>query len=234
MTPASPTRVTLTTYNIHHAAGMDKKVDVPRIASVLKDAGAQIVCLQEVDDRVVRSGLKRQPRELAKLLDMEPAYGPTLHWPVGARYGNAILSALPILSTQEHLLPGKEEQRGLLETRLQTPAGPIAVFCTHLGLTAEDRASQTDRIMEILGACDVPALLAGDFNEEADGPTHATLRNAGLVLLSPDEPTFPSTGPNRRIDFVYGTSQWKSLGGRVLASLASDHCAVAVDLERPG
>lgn len=231
MTTASPFRLNLTTYNIHHAAGMDNKVDVPRIAAVLKESGAQVACLQEVDDRVVRSGLKRQPRELGKLLGMEPAFGAALRWPAGARYGNAILSALPVTSVKEDMLPGKAEQRLLLETRLETPAGPIAVFCTHLGLTVEDRATQTARILEVLAACDVPALLAGDFNEEPGGPTHAALEKAGFVSLAPDAPTFPSTGPNRRIDFVYGTPQWRALGGRVMESLASDHCPLVVELE---
>lgn len=223
--------LTLATYNIHHAAGMDKKVDVPRIAAVLKESGAQVACLQEVDDRVMRSGLQRQPRELGRLLGMEPAYGPTLHWPVGARYGNAVLSGFPITATREHLLPGTEEQRGLLETRLQTPNGPIAVFSTHLGLTSADRASQIARIVEILSGCEVPLLLAGDFNEPADGPTHAALAAAGFISLAPHAPTFPSTGPDRQIDFVYGSSQWRAVGGRVLPSLASDHCPVVVDLE---
>jgi endonuclease/exonuclease/phosphatase family metal-dependent hydrolase len=230
MTPTSRFELTLVTYNIHHAEGMDKHLDIPRIAGVLKESGANVACLQEVDDRVIRSGRKRQLTELGLALGMETAFGATLHWPMRARYGNGILSAVPVATTTEHLLPGNAEQRGLLETRLDTPAGPVAVFCTHLGLPAEDRSVQVARIIEIIAQCGVPALLAGDFNEDADGPNHAALRAAGLSALGPDTFTFPSTGPSRRIDYVYGTRDWQTTGGRIIPSPGSDHCALVVQL----
>jgi endonuclease/exonuclease/phosphatase family metal-dependent hydrolase len=226
-----PLSLTLTTYNIHHAAGMDQRVDVPRIADVLRASDAQVVCLQEVDELVIRSGRKRQAAILGSLLGMEASFGPTLRWPMGARYGNAILSALPVNSMREHFLPSKAEQRGLLETRLETPQGEIAVFCTHWGLTAEDRAAQAARVVEILKACDVPALIAGDFNETAGGAALALLRQAGLSELSPTAPTIPSTAPDRQIDFVFGTSQWRAIRGHVVPTLASDHLPVVVELE---
>jgi endonuclease/exonuclease/phosphatase family metal-dependent hydrolase len=231
MTPTPPFRLSLATYNIHHAEGMDKRLDIPRVAGVLKESGADVACLQEVDDRVIRSGRKRQLAELGLALGMETAFGATLHWPMRARYGNGILSGLPVSDTTEHLLPGAAEQRGLLETRLDTPAGPVAVFCTHLGLPADDRGVQVARIIEIISQCGVPALLAGDFNEDPDGPNHAALLAAGLVNLGPETFTFPSTGPSRRIDYVYGTPHWRAVGGRVIPSLASDHCALVVQLE---
>jgi len=37
------------TYNIHVGVGMDKKLDLPRIAAVIKDQHADLVGLQEVD-----------------------------------------------------------------------------------------------------------------------------------------------------------------------------------------
>ncbi|HNZ49535.1 MAG TPA: hypothetical protein PKN92_11895, partial [Candidatus Hydrogenedentes bacterium] len=35
-------------YNIHHAEGMDGKIDLDRIAAVVLESGADIVCFQEV------------------------------------------------------------------------------------------------------------------------------------------------------------------------------------------
>lgn len=42
-------------YNIHHAAGTDGKLDLKRIAAVIQSVTPDIVSLQEVDQRVRRS-----------------------------------------------------------------------------------------------------------------------------------------------------------------------------------
>src|SRR5688500_8746717 len=44
-----PVRLTVMTYNIHHAEGLDGKLDVPRIAEVIAAQKADIVGLQEID-----------------------------------------------------------------------------------------------------------------------------------------------------------------------------------------
>lgn len=225
-----PPRLTLITYNIHHAAGMDRRVDLPRIATVIRDTGADVACVQEVDCHVVRSRRAHQPNELARLLDMSQVYYPTLRWPLGQRYGILTLSRFPIVSSEAHALPGRGERRGLLETRLETPFGPIAVFCTHWGLPEHDREVQARRTVEILQGVDVPLLFAGDLNEGREGPNHAVLREAGLTALAPSEHTFPSPDPTATIDHIYGSHHWSAREAYVVPSLASDHRPVVADL----
>ena len=48
--------LTVMTYNIHHGAGADKKIDLNRIAAVIQGESPDIVALQEVDCRTRRSG----------------------------------------------------------------------------------------------------------------------------------------------------------------------------------
>jgi len=47
--------IRIMTYNIHHGAGIDGKVDIDRIAKVIARENADIVALQEVDRGVERS-----------------------------------------------------------------------------------------------------------------------------------------------------------------------------------
>ncbi len=225
-----PFHITLITYNIHHARGMDRHLDINRIAGVIRDSGAHVACLQEVDRHVVRSRRMDQPRRLATLLGMEPVYGPTLRWPAGQRYGNLVLSRLPIEDSRTHLLPGRGEQRGLIEARLGTPAGPVTLLASHWGLPEEDRALHSARTVELFAAAPGPALFAGDLNEPPDGPGHAVLREAGLVPLGPSEPTYPAHDPDSAIDHVYGSGHWTVRDAYTIPSLASDHRPVVVEL----
>ena len=55
------------TYNIHHAAGTDGKVDIERIARVIQSAKPDLVALQEVDQATKRSGGVDQLARLAEL-----------------------------------------------------------------------------------------------------------------------------------------------------------------------
>src|SRR3954447_16208752 len=58
------------TYNIHHGEGLDRKIDLVRIAELIKRERADIVALQEVDKGVERTGRRDLPQELASLTGM--------------------------------------------------------------------------------------------------------------------------------------------------------------------
>ena len=70
-----PVRLRVLTYNIHHAEGIDRKLDVERIASVITSVNPDIVALQEVDQKVARTKGVDQPAELARLTEMNVAFG---------------------------------------------------------------------------------------------------------------------------------------------------------------
>src|SRR5215470_14634824 len=81
---------TVATYNIHRAEGLDRCVDVGRIADVLGEIDADLVGIQEV--------FLPQAETLADRLDAQLVMGPTK---LAGRlpYGNAVLSRLPISSS---------------------------------------------------------------------------------------------------------------------------------------
>ena len=97
-------------------------------------------------------------------------------------YGNAALTSLDIAQTTMHSLTSRREQRGAIEARIHTSDGPLTVFCTHLGLSSEERLIQAQELAALLNACETPKLICGDFNEEASGEAVKHLiEAAGLV-----------------------------------------------------
>src|SRR4051812_7214833 len=49
-------RLRIMTYNVHSCRGTDSKLSVERIAAVISDCSADLVCLQELDVGRIRSG----------------------------------------------------------------------------------------------------------------------------------------------------------------------------------
>src|ERR687889_385357 len=95
--PAKQT-VRVMTYNIHVGVGMDKKLDLQRIADVINRERPDLVGLQEVDRGVRRTEGKDEIAELAALTQMHFAFAPNLDYQ-GGKYGVAILSRWPIKDT---------------------------------------------------------------------------------------------------------------------------------------
>lgn len=168
------------TYNIHHWEGIDGRIDVARVAEVVRGLDADLVALNEVyhpwtapdDDR---AALMR----MAETLGMTVAFGAALHRdPAGASsatgYGNALLSRWPILAHATHKLTGApgHEPRILLEVRVQHPSGrPLTAYVTHLDHRSEEvRWSQAQSLL-LWTARDRgrPHLLLGDLNALAPG-----------------------------------------------------------------
>src|SRR6266508_4259138 len=62
------------TYNIHVGVGMDKKLDLQRIAELINAEHPDLIGLQEVDRGVKRTEGKDEIAELAKLTSMNYAF----------------------------------------------------------------------------------------------------------------------------------------------------------------
>src|SRR5437879_8134462 len=109
--PASTKKIRVMTYYIHVGVGMDKKLDLARIAGVINQQHPDLVGLQEVDRGVERTQRIDEIAELAELTKMEYAFAFNLTYQ-GGQYGVAILSKSPILATDHHLyLNTREAER---------------------------------------------------------------------------------------------------------------------------
>jgi endonuclease/exonuclease/phosphatase family metal-dependent hydrolase len=111
---ASSRTLRVMTYNIHVGVGMDKKLDLPRIAGVINAQHPDLVGLQEVDRGVTRTQRIDEIAELAKLTRMDYAFAFNLRYQ-GGQYGVAILSSFPIRATDHRLFQNtrEAERRGV-------------------------------------------------------------------------------------------------------------------------
>jgi endonuclease/exonuclease/phosphatase family metal-dependent hydrolase len=237
---SEPIRLRVLSYNIHHAEGVDGRLDVERIAGVIRSVEPDLVALQEVDRNVERSQSVDQPAELARLTMMRVVFGANIELQ-GGQYGNAILSRFPISRQQNHLLPRLDngEQRGLLEAEIQLePSGEtLLLYATHL----DHRRSDQERIASAKWINErvaqhprQAALLVGDLNDVLGSRTLETLTSHWSPANEMPLPTIPVANPRRQIDFVLvrPREQWKVIDVTVLdEAVASDHRAILAILE---
>lgn len=225
------------TYNIHHGVGTDGKLDLERIAALIKTQRVDIVALQEVDSRTARTERRDLPAELAKLTGMQVCFAKNIDYQ-GGEYGNAILSRFPILEkTNVHYQMLKpHEQRGLLQCVLDVHGRKLLFMSTHLDYHNDDAERELD-VKTIKAAVDTnpttPVIVCGDFNE---GPGSRTYNRLCEVLTDTWKAvgkgagnTFSSSGPWSRIDFIWYSKPLRPLNATVPKTNASDHLPVVAE-----
>ncbi len=195
--PQSPRTLRVLTYNIHHGEAMDEQFDYERLAKVINDLSPDIVALQEVDDGTERASHVDQAALLGKLCKMHYAFGQAMPYQ-GGRYGEAILSRVPIVKTAVHPLPywGDREPRAALEVWIEPEGiGPLRFVGTHLCHQDEEiRTQQTTRLAQLFGGQDAPpVILAGDFNARPGSRPMNVLLDAGWTDV---------VAPRSKIDYI--------------------------------
>ncbi len=226
------------TYNIHHGEGTDGRIDLERIAKVIRDAKPDLVALQEVDKNVKRSGEVDQTSELGRLTKMHGRFGKQIPYE-GGDYGQAVLSRFPITELTVHWLPGEpERQRRIAASGVVDLGTRKVVFSsTHLHHNnVTFREQQATALNDLFRDSEHPVILAGDLNAYPESQVleilgqrwnNATAKTANCL-------TFPSVNPKNQIDYVvYHQPQGSRLvSGKAVVideSLASDHCPLVVD-----
>jgi endonuclease/exonuclease/phosphatase family metal-dependent hydrolase len=221
---------TVASYNIHKGAGLDRRVDLDRIADVLQEIDADLVGLQEV--------FRPQAMGLAERLGVQVAMGVTRERD-GQSYGNAVLTRLPILGSQTFDLsrPTREPRGGIRLDLSMADGRLLHVFNVHFGLKIRERAEQVRMLIqehirhdELTG----PRVLMGDLNEWFwfRGPVGRVLRRElhGHRIRR----THPAPLPLFPLDRIYWDRRLAADGFRVhrsrLARVASDHLPVVARL----
>ena len=232
------------TYNVHGCVGVDRKLDVGRIAAVIAQGRPEIVALQELDVGRARSGRMDQAHEIASRLGMRfhfnSAFGVEEE-----QYGDAILTSLPHRLVRKGPLPtlprARLERRGALWVAVQLAEGvELQVINTHLGLVPLEQRVQ---VSTLLGpdwiehrAWRAPAVLMGDLNATSRYAAYRRLSQrlrdvqrgeGGQRTSQRAARTFPSRLPVLRLDHMFLSEGLEVLDVRALstplARVASDH-----------
>ena len=231
------------TYNIHHGEGLDRKVDLQRIADLIKREQADIVALQEVDKGVQRTAQRDCPAELATLTGMTCVFSNNYHFQ-GGEYGNAVLTRFPVKRwTNRHykmLRPG--EPRGLLQVVLDVQGRELVFLDTHLDARGDDaeRWSSAAELEEALQPYrGQPVIFCGDFNDTPDSRTCQKLAqqftDTWKATGEGDGFTIPAEKPRKRIDYIWTSKEpaIKAVKIWVPESEASDHRPVVAEFKLP-
>lgn len=232
-------RLRVMTYNVHVGTGMDKKLDLTRIAEVIKRERPDLVALQEIDRGVERTGRVDQIKELARLTKMDYAFAHNLNYQ-GGQYGVAVLSRLPILSIDHrryaHLR--EAERRGFLRVEVELKGQRINFVTTHLDYQhADNRLYEAGQLLAAFPAQkEAPLIIAGDFNDEPSGTTYQLMLKHFADVWMASEPagdglTYPADKPRKRIDYLFLGGCISVKSARVVQTLASDHLPLVAEVE---
>lgn len=245
------------TYNVHSCRGIDGKLSPQRIARVIARYHPDVVALQELDVMRERTGGLDQAERLARLLAMDVHFHPALHLEE-ERYGDAILTRLPVRLIKKDILPGPpgqrssllnpagDEPRGAVWVEVEYEGRKLQIINTHLGLSKAERLRQVDALLgpEWLShpRCEGARVLVGDFNALPNSAECKRLAGHlhDVQVAAPDhkpQGTFFSRMPSVRIDHIYASPDIRIkrvlVPGTELTRQASDHLPLIADIEIP-
>jgi len=225
---------TVATYNVHKCVGSDGIFDPGRVAAVLCEIDADLVALQEADERTGKRQGLLDLKALERATDLVPMHIP-LNRMTHGWHGNLILARSGVVEEVRHVrLPGLEP-RGAVIVDLLLKGVPIRVIAAHFGLLRHSRRLQASALLEATKTHLRPTLLLGDLNEwrvrnrsslisllPHFGPIHAVL------------PSFPAQFPLLALDRILARPPTMisrfEVHNTPLSRLASDHLPVKASL----
>lgn len=253
--PAAPLKTPLSfkllSLNTHKGfTSFNRKFILHELREAVRDAGADIVFLQEVigSHEVYSKSHKNWPPTpqyefLADSIWPEFAYGRNAVYSEG-HHGNAVLSKFPILHFENHdVSVGEVEKRGLLHCVLKIPGPGIEVhaICVHLSIFTGRRKQQFQLLCDLIDKsvpASAPLFVCGDFNDwqvRAHKPlARCGLKEAFVVAHGRAARTWPAFFPVTRLDRIYYRNA-RVFSPAVLSaqpwSHLSDHAGVSAKVE---
>jgi endonuclease/exonuclease/phosphatase family metal-dependent hydrolase len=231
--PGGEAALRVLSYNVHRWGD-----DRAALARVVKACAPDVMLVQEAP---TWWGTRRKRRAMAATFGMRYVAASArnailvadgidlaepLHWRIWRPF---VRRRLNFFATQ---LPG-----GAVGGHVLLGATRIALVNCHLGLSLRGRGHELEQVLRRCRSFGTPYLLAGDLNEEPDGPVWKRLAEEGLIDLGADAgPTFSSTDPHKRID---GAHLSPTVTGRILPTpaqpedlaAASDHLPLLIELK---
>ncbi|GHG06821.1 MULTISPECIES: endonuclease/exonuclease/phosphatase family protein [Amycolatopsis] len=209
--------LTVASHNVN-----DENPDPAGTARALAAAGAQVIALEELK----KSEIPKYENALAAAYPYHSVQGTVGVW-----------STFPLRDTRPvAIMPWTRA----LQTTVDTPKGPVAVFVAHLpsvrvrldaGFTAVGRDEAMNLLAGAIAAESAPrTVLVGDFNGTADdralAPITTRLQNAQDEAGDGFGFTWPAGLPLARIDQVF-VSGVRTVAAWTLPATGSDHLPVA-------
>lgn len=235
--------IKVATFNLKHGAGAEGYVGNPKAtAEACASLKADVLALQEVDKRVVRSRCANLAGLVAKASGMNVVFAPTMKFHIG-RYGNALLVNGEIEDVEVldlgggprfrkhvagHEFQRSYEPRNAILATARIGDRQYSVASTHLSTDHLTNSEQLTIVLDALACRPEPHILLGDLNQNRRQVLAQPLLNT--MELADGPPTFKSPSPNRNIDHIAVSGLTIcAVEARLLA--ISDHLALVATLE---
>ena len=199
----------LITWNLQWGRGVDGRVNLPRIAAKVRALGDfDVMCFQEVADNYPELPGNDVANQFGALELLFPGYTPIEGISVDIagpglrkRFGNLILSRLPVTSARRHALPWPADPnadsmpRVAVEAVVAAPFGALRVTTTHLEYySAVQRMAQARRLRELHDeACTRATTLRTVKPRESNATFDVTPQPAAAILAG--DFNFPPEAP---------------------------------------
>jgi endonuclease/exonuclease/phosphatase family metal-dependent hydrolase len=248
-------KIRIGSLNLHGGYSLYYGSNLNAIAASIRESGADIVLLQEIEAGRLVSASVDQAAWLGQALTMQVYYFPTNE----ALQGLAVLSRLPAEQTAGALLTSRSKQTGVQFVRVRTPAGGMLdIYNTQLSLifrseTLAVEAQQQDQDTQMLqifeyieqnGSTSRKLLLGGTFNHTPADKIYTVLgqRNyidpfAGLSAERSKTLRLVSQPPVR-VDYVWlycpqqgAPNCLQPVGVSIVPQLFSSHNLALVELQ---
>ncbi len=220
------------TFNTQHCLNyVTKRIDYDVMAAAIASCAPDIVALNEMRGAGNGEGYEDQVGILAEKTGMQGFFAEAIRFKEGP-YGNGLLSHFPILSYEVIPIPvpevkhygGYYEDRCLLKAEIDIEGTPLTVLVIHVGLNPDEAERAISTVLENLP--NERCVLMGDFNLTPDSPYIAKIRERmqdAAECASEDMKSFPSDAPEKKIDYVFVSSDIKILHAEIPEIVASDH-----------
>jgi endonuclease/exonuclease/phosphatase family metal-dependent hydrolase len=249
----------LLTFNIQNGQPWDSndpnnpRVDIDGVGHFLAMQGADIICLQEVEQGYDGGHQIEPPPHFNRLKDMLPGYDSVFSYPqknhleIPFGLGLAIFSKTPLRDFQRLDLPaapiefefgGKKRypsSRLLIEATTDIDGVPLRVMNTHLqaffmiGALSDVYPEQRNLVEEELRKHPGPTIFCGDMNSAPEESLVEQFEAVGFSAVQKTEPTW-----KRRpyvVDHIFRNSALRLRSHQVLSTPTSDHDAVLAEFE---
>lgn len=229
------------------ARGPEKPLEA--LEALIRAEGSDVVGLQEVQGRSLRSWGRDQTGAVAEELGFDHRWVSTLSRWHGFQdnSGNGLISRTDlqdyrVVELTDAAFEGSPRKAQV--ARVTVPGSDRHVWVVNLHLASkEGRPARLDQLAALAPALrdlDGPLLLLGDFNARPGSEEHAAILGGALgrplvdaaAAAGDPAPTFPAGAPTARIDYVFASTDLTILEARVLdpAAALSDHRPLAVTL----
>lgn len=238
--PVEGAKVRLAAWNLRMGFGIDGTSRPDEVADLLREEGADVILLSEIDRGWLLNGGQDQLSVLARMLGYHLAFGPA-----GDQvWGDAVLSRWPLSDVESTRLPTYDSLTGAqaLAATVAAPAGQLRVISTHIQPDADGtdptlrQTQDVARLVQQAKGDGLPVVVGGDFNFEPDSGSWEATTGVGMDdALAEARPllTSSSDDPTQQIDHVFVSAGVSVSDPRTRQTLLSDHLPVLVDLTLP-